>query len=76
MKHLAWLIEEYDSTGKMVWSGVMMSEPTEMSWLNDLKKKQHNLIITPLIADAKNIKRINNIKKYDSKRLTEANGGL
>ena len=76
MKHLAWLIEEYDSTGKMVWSGVMMSEPTEMSWLNDFKKKQHNLIITPLMADAKNIKRINNVKKYDSKRLTEANGGL
>lgn len=76
MTTLAWLIEEWDITGKMVWSGVMMSEPTEISWLNDLKTKKHYLVIIPLVADAKNIKCLNEIKKYDSKRLTEANGGL
>ena len=73
---LAWLIEEFDSTGKLVWSGLMTSEPTELSWLKDIKNKQHNVVITPLIADIKNIKKITGIKKYDSKLLTEANGGL
>jgi hypothetical protein len=72
----AWLIKEFDSTGKLVWYGLLMSEPTELSWLKDLKNKQHNLEIIPLIPDEKNIKRINNTKKYDSKLLVEANNGL
>ena len=76
MQALAWLIEEFDSTGKLVWSGLMTSEPTELSWLKDIKNKQHNVTITPLIADTKNIKKITGVKKYDSKLLTEANGGL
>ena len=76
MKPLAWLVEEFDSTGKLVWSGLMASEPTELSWLRDLKLKLHNVTITPLIADTKNIVKVTNVKKYDSKRLTEANGGL
>lgn len=71
----AWLIKEFDSTGKLVWYGLLMSEPTELSWLKDLKNKQHNLEIIPLIPDEKNIKRINNTKKYNSKLLTEANNG-
>jgi hypothetical protein len=54
----------------------MTSEPTEMSWLKDLKLKLHNVTITPLIADTKNIVKVTNVKKYDSKKLTEANGGL
>ena len=76
MKTLAWLIEEYDSQGKMLWYGLVMSEPTELSWYKDLKKKLHSVKITPLIAYEKGIIEVNNIKKYDSKRLTEANGGL
>ena len=59
-----------------MWSGLMTSEPTEMSWFKDLKSKLHNVTITPLIADTKNIKKVINTKKYDSKRLTEANSGL
>lgn len=76
MKPLAWLVEEFDSTGKIVWSGLMTSEPTELSWFKDLKSKLHNVTITPLIPDTKNIIKVINTKKYDSKRLTEANNGL
>jgi len=76
MKPIAWLVEEFDSTGKLVWSGLMTSEPTEMSWLQDLKSKLRNVTITPLIPDTKNVVKVTNIKKYDSKKLTEANSGL
>ena len=75
MKPLAYLVEEFDSTGKLVWSGLMTSEPTELSWLKDLKLKLHNVTITPLIPDTKNIIKVNNTKKYNSKLLTEAYGG-
>ena len=54
----------------------MTSEPTELSWFKDLKSKLHNVTITPLIPDTKNIIKVINTKKYDSKRLTEANNGL
>ena len=53
----------------------MSSEPTELSWLKDLKLKLHNVTITPLIPDTKNIIKVNNTKKYNSKLLTEAYGG-
>jgi hypothetical protein len=76
MKPIAFLVEEFDSTGKLVWSGLMTSEPTELSWFKDLKSKLHNVTITPLIPDTKNIIKVNNTKKYDSKKLVEANGGL
>ena len=76
MKPLAWLVEEFDGTGKLVWSGLMTSEPKEMSWFKDLKSKLHNVTITPLIPDTKNIVKVTNVKKYDSKRLIEANNGL
>jgi hypothetical protein len=75
MKPLAWLVEEFDSTGKLVWSGLMTSQPTELSWFKDLKSKLHNVTITPLISDTKNIIKVTNTKKYDSKKLTEANNG-
>lgn len=75
-KPIAWLVEEFDSNGTLVWSGLMTSEPKEMSWLKDLKNKLHNVTITPLIPDTKNIVKVTNVKKYDSKRLTEANNGL
>ena len=76
MKPLAWLVEEFDGTGKLVWSGLMTSEPTELSWFKDFKNKLHNVTITPLIPDTKNIVKVTNVKKYDSKKLTEAENGL
>jgi hypothetical protein len=69
MMPIAWLVKEYDSKGTLVWQGLLMSEPTELSWMKDLKSKQHNLEIIPLIPDEKNIKRITNVKKYDSSRF-------
>ena len=76
MKPLAWLVEEFDGNGTLVWSGIMTSEPKEMSWFKDLKSKLHNVTITPLIPDTKKIIKVTNTKKYDSKKLTEAHGGL
>lgn len=75
IKPIAFLVEEFDSTGKLVWSGLMTSEPTELAWFKDLKSKLHNVTITPLIPDTKNIIKVNNVKKYDSKRLVEAHLG-
>ena len=75
MKPIAFLVEEYDSTGTLVWSGLMTSKPTEMSWFKDLKSKLHNVTITPLIPDTKNIIKVTNVKKYDSKKLVEAHLG-
>lgn len=74
-KPIAWLVEEYDGNGTLVWSGLMTSEPTEMSWFKDLKSKLHNVTIIPLIPDTKNIKKVTNVKKYDSKTLVEAHLG-
>ena len=69
MKPLAYLVEEFDSTGKLVRSILMASEPREMSWFKDLKSKMHNVTITPLIPDTKNIIKVTNVKKYDSSRF-------
>lgn len=75
-KPIAFLVEEFDSTGKLVWSGLMTSEPKSLEISQDIKNKLHNWTITPLIADTKNIIKVTNVKKYDSKKLVEANNGL
>ena len=75
-KPIAFLVEEFDSTGKLVWSGLMTSEPKSLEISQDIKNKLHNWTITPLIADTKNIIKVTNVKKYDSKKLAEANNGL
>ena len=69
MKPLAYLVEEFDVNHVLVWSGLMTSEPREMSWFKDLKSKMHNVTITPLIADTANIIKVINVKKYDSSRF-------
>lgn len=69
MKPLAYLVEEFDADNKLVWSGLMASEPREMSWFKDLKSKMHNVTITPLIPDTNNIIKVTNVKKYDSSRF-------
>jgi len=75
-KHLAYLIEEFNSKGKLISSTISRFEPFELSWFNQIKSSMHNVTVTPLIADTKNITKITNVKKYNSKRLTEANNGL
>jgi hypothetical protein len=69
MQPLAYLVEEFDADNKLVWSGLMASEPREMSWFKDLKSKMHNVTITPLIPDTNNIIKVTNVKKYDSSRF-------
>ena len=73
-KVLAYLIEETNYKGDVVWKIISFFEPDELSWLKDLKKQKHNLTITELVAG--NIKYINGVKKYDSKRLVESHIGL
>ena len=44
-KVLGYLLEETDYKGDVVWKIMSWTEP-ELSWLNDLKTKKHNLTIT------------------------------
>ena len=75
-KILGYLVEEFDNNGVLVWSALMPSKPTSLEIEKDIKNKLHNWVITALVADTKNIIKVTNIKKYDSKRLAEAHGGL
>jgi len=75
MKPVAFLVEEFDSTGQLVWSSLMTSQPTSLEISQDIKNKLHNWTITPLIPDTKNIIKVTNVKKYDSKKLVEAHLG-
>ena len=75
-EHLGYQIEEFDSQGNLVDITLTRFEPLELTWFNDIKSKLHNVTITPLVADKNNIIKVTNTKKYDSKKLTEANNGL
>lgn len=75
-EYLGYQIEEFDSQGNLVDITLTRFEPLEITWFNQLKSKMHNVTVTPLVADTKNISKITNTKKYDSKKLTEANNGL
>jgi hypothetical protein len=70
----AWMIEETDYRGNVVWKMISFFEPDSLEWMRDLKGKKHNLTITELVAG--NVKKIEGVKKYDSKRLVESNIGL
>lgn len=72
----AWLVEELNSKGQLVWKMIAFFEPTELSWFKDLKSQKHNVTITPLYKNEKESKHYEGIKKYDSKKLVEANPGL
>lgn len=69
MKYIAYLVEEFDKDHNLIWSTIMTSPPTELSWSNELKSKLHNWVITPLYADETNIIRVTNVKKYDSSKF-------
>ena len=43
-KVLGYLLEETDYKGDVVWKIMSWTEP-ELSWLNDLKTKKHNLVM-------------------------------
>jgi hypothetical protein len=65
-KVLGYLLEETDYKGDVVWKIMSWTEP-ELSWLNDLKTKKHNLKITELIAG--DVKTVEGVKKYDSSKF-------
>jgi hypothetical protein len=65
-EHLGYQIEEFDGQGNLVDITLTRFEPLELTWFNDIKSKMHNVVITPLIPDTKNIIRVTNVKKYDS----------
>ena len=68
METKAYLIEEYNSQGELVWKMISFFEPDSLEWMRDLKGKKHNLIISEL--GVKNSKTINGIeKKYDSSKF-------
>jgi hypothetical protein len=74
----AWILEERDSNGAIVWQSIMFVRPTELSWLRDLPTKKHNITLTPLYKDESKAEVHNGIKSFKdaTKRLIEANGGL
>lgn len=68
METKAYLIEEYNSQGELVWKMISFFEPDSLEWMRDLKGKKHNLVISEL--GVKNSKTINGIeKKYDSSKF-------
>ena len=69
MKPDAWIVEEFDSRGQLVWKMMAFFEPTELSWFKDLKNKKHNLVITPMYKKEEEAKRYDGIKKYDSSKF-------
>lgn len=68
METKAWLIEEFDSTGKLVWKITSFFEPDAIQWEKDIRGKKHNLVISQLgVISSKNI--IGVEKKYDSSKF-------
>lgn len=70
-----WLVEEKNIHGETVWKMMSFFKPTELTWANDIKSSRHSIVISELGVIGKPEVHTS-IKKYDSKRLTEAEGGL
>jgi hypothetical protein len=64
--YVAYLIEEFNGNGELISSTLSRFEPLELTWFNELKSKMHNVVITPLLPDTKNIIKVTNVKKYNS----------
>jgi len=68
METKAWLIEEVDQHGNVVWNITSFFEPDSLQWTKDLKGKKHNIIISRLgVIESKTINGIE--KKYDSAKF-------
>jgi hypothetical protein len=74
----AWLVEEFNIHGELVWEVLLKFRPTEISWIRDLPNKKHYLVITELHRKKESAEKITGIKSYreSTKRLMEAYGGL
>ena len=75
---VAWMLEEYNHEGGLIWYSLMLSRPTDLSWFKDLPSKKHNIVLTPLYKDETQAEKHTGIKSYkeSTKKLTEAYGGL
>jgi len=63
-----WLVEEYDKNNNLVWKMFSFFPPDTIQWMNDIKGKSHNLVISEL--GVVSTKKINGIeKKYDSSKF-------
>lgn len=74
----AWLIEEFNHEGALIWCSLMLSRPTDLQWFRDLPTKKHHIVLTPLIKDESKAEKLDGIKSYKeaTKRLIDANTGL
>jgi len=83
---VAWLYEEFDvrsgdlkksyvKSGDLKKSYLWSFHPNQLSYLNDLKNTTHHIKITPLVP-GEPVEEYKGLSKYDSKKLTEAHGGL
>ena len=75
-KPVAFLFEEFDvKTGDLMKYYLWSFHPNELSYLRDLKGKTHHIKITPLFP-GEPVEEYKGLSRYDSKKLTEAHGGL
>ena len=74
----AYRVKELDSNGNVIWSSLMPTRPTELSWFKDLPNKKHTLVIEELFINPSKTKTFNGIKSYkeSTQRLIEAGNGL
>lgn len=74
----AWLIEEFNHEGALIWCSLMLSRPTDLTWFKDLPTKKHNIVLTPLYKDDSKAEKLDGVKSYKeaTKRLVDANNGL
>ena len=74
----AWLLEEYNHEGGLIWYSIMLTRPKDLSWFKDLPSKKHNIVLTPLYRDESKAEKHSGIKSFKeaTQRLIEANGGL
>jgi hypothetical protein len=65
---VAWLYEEFDiRSGDLKKSYLWSFHPNQLSYLNDLKNT---------LVPGEPVEEYKGLSKYDSKKLTEAHGGL
>ena len=74
----AWLVEEFDIHGELVWESLLKFRPTEISWVRDLPSKKHYLVITELYRKKESAEKITGVRSYreSTQRLIDANNGL
>lgn len=73
---VAWLYEEFDvKSGDLKKSYLWSFHPEQLSYLNQLKNTTHHIKITPLYP-GEPVEEYKGLSRYDSKKLTEAYGGL